>query len=98
MYVAGAIAGGIVGGIFAVVLAVIITVTIIIVPWRCKRSHSNSNEDATPMKVADRREERVYYPESTLTEQPRSEKTLSVLEPLEDNELSPGINSTSVDV
>ena len=96
MYVAGAIAGGIVGGIFAVVLAVIITVTIIIVLWHCKRSHSNSNEDAIPMKV-DRREE-VYYPESIVTEQPRSEKTLSVLEPLEDNQLPPGINSPAVNV
>ena len=84
------------GGIFAVVLAVIITVTIIIVLWRCKRSHSNSNEDAIPMKE-DRKEE-VYYPESTVTEPPRSEKTLSVLEPLEDSELPPDINSIEVNV
>ena len=93
-YVAGAIAGGILGGIFAVVLAVIITVTIIIVLWRCKRSHSNSNEDAVPMK-ADHTGEEVYYPESTVT---RSEKTMSFVEHLGDNELPPHMNSQEVNV
>lgn len=81
------------GVIVAVVVVVVVTVVFIFVWYKFRKPSTDGSEESVLKDDHTMKEQAFNYPDSVVTEMPRSEKALSVMEVTTVDELSHDKNS-----